>query len=88
MFNLVAKNVRNGNGSYRAMVLNRITSNQKLIKYKENFIAIDENPHLVKILDEIKKNKNYWTINTNDQRLVIKITSMTLELKKNKSLRY
>lgn len=55
MFNLVAKNVRNGNGSYRAMVLNSITSNPKLIKYKENFIAIDENPQVVKILDEIKK---------------------------------
>jgi len=57
MFNLVAKNVRNGNGSYRAMVLNSITSNPKLIKYKENFIAIDENPQVVKILDEIKKKK-------------------------------
>lgn len=55
MFNLVAKNVRNGNGSYRAMVLNSITSNPKLIKYKEKFIAIDENPQVVKILDEIKK---------------------------------
>jgi hypothetical protein len=37
------------------MVLNSITSNPKLIKYKENFIAIDENPQVVKILDEIKK---------------------------------
>lgn len=55
MFNLVPKIVRNGNGSYRAMVLNTITSNPKLIKYKENFIAIDENPRVVKILDKIKK---------------------------------
>jgi hypothetical protein len=39
------------------MVLNSITSNPKLIKYKENFIAIDENPQVVKILDEIKKKK-------------------------------
>lgn len=55
MFNLVPKIVGNGNGSYRAMVLNTITSNPKLIKYKENFIAIDENPRVVKILDKIKK---------------------------------
>lgn len=55
MFNLVPKIVRNGNGSYRAMVLNTITSSPKLIKYKENFIAIDENPRVVKILDKIKK---------------------------------
>jgi hypothetical protein len=61
MFNLVAKNVRNGSGSYRAMVLNSITSNPKLIKYKENFIAIDENPQVVKILDEIKKKKTKIT---------------------------
>jgi len=66
MFNLVAKNVRNGSGSYRAMVLNSITSNPKLIKYKENFIAIDENPQVVKILDEIKKKTKItgWKIPT------------------------